>query len=66
MLAGGALDEVAALRATGVEPSATAARILGLDEIAAHLDGLISLDECRERLVVRTRRYARRSGHLAS
>ena len=39
MLAGGAVDEVRALRASGVEPSPTAARILGLAQIGAYLDG---------------------------
>jgi tRNA dimethylallyltransferase len=60
MLAAGVLAEVAELLDAGVVPSATASRILGLDEIGAHLAGRLTLDECRERLVVRTRRYARR------
>jgi tRNA dimethylallyltransferase len=60
MLEGGAVDEVARLLADGVEPSATAARILGLAEVMALLRDEIDREECERRIVLRTRRYARR------
>ena len=59
MLAGGALDEVRAVYAAG-PPSTTAARTLGLAEIRRHLDGATSLEAVRQRLIERTRSYARR------
>jgi tRNA dimethylallyltransferase len=60
MLAGGALDEVRALLAHGPEPSSTARTIHGLRDCTSHVEGRISLDECRTRIVLQTRRYARR------
>jgi tRNA dimethylallyltransferase len=59
MFAAGVVEEVRGALESG-EPSATAARALGLDEVRAVLDG--SSDEataCR-RLIERTRQYARR------
>ena len=60
MLAGGAVDEVRALREAGVEPSPTAARILGLAQIGAHLDGERALAEVAAEITLRTGQYARR------
>ncbi len=60
MLAGGALAEVRALLDSGVEPSTTASQILGLRELREHLLGRVTLAEARERMLVRTRQYARR------
>jgi tRNA dimethylallyltransferase len=60
MLAGGALDEVRALRAAGIEPSPTAARILGLAQLGAHLDGDRALAEVAAEITLRTGQYARR------
>ena len=51
--------EVAAAVAAG-PLSATAARIHGLSDVRALLDGEIDRDEAVRRLVVRTRQYARR------
>ena len=56
-LARGAIDEVRATRATA---SATARQILGWREITAHLDGVLTLSACRERLAIATRQYAKR------
>jgi tRNA dimethylallyltransferase len=56
-LAVGAIDEVRANRA---HASATARQILGWREITAHLDGELSLAECRDRLIIATRQYAKR------
>jgi len=60
MLGGGALDEVRALRAAGIEPSPTAARILGLAQLGAHLDGDRALAEVAAEITLRTGQYARR------
>jgi tRNA dimethylallyltransferase len=60
MLAGGAVEEVRALRASGVEPSKTAASILGLAQIGAHLDGHATLAESAAEITLRTGQYARR------
>jgi tRNA dimethylallyltransferase len=60
MLSGGALEEVRALRERGVEPSPTAARILGLAQIGAVLDGDATLAECAAEITLRTGQYARR------
>lgn len=56
-LAEGALEEISAARKIA---GATARQILGWREITAYLDGMISLEECRERLTAATRQYARR------
>lgn len=56
-LAGGAVEEVRAVRGTA---GPTALQILGWREITGFLDGVISMEECRERLTSATRRYAKR------
>jgi tRNA dimethylallyltransferase len=60
MLAGGALDEVRALLRDGPALSGTARTIHGLADCIAHLEGRISLEELRARIVLQTRRYSRR------
>jgi tRNA dimethylallyltransferase len=60
MLAGGAVEEVRALRAAGTVPSPTAARILGLEGIGAFLDGRARLADLRAEIALRTGQYARR------
>jgi tRNA dimethylallyltransferase len=60
LLAGGAVDEVRTLRASGAVPSPTAARILGLAQIGAYLDGAATLTECAAEITLRTGQYARR------
>ena len=60
MLAGGAVDEVRALRESGAEPSPTAARILGLSQIGAYLDGDATLAATAAEIALRTGQYARR------
>jgi tRNA dimethylallyltransferase len=60
MLSGGAVDEVRALRDGGLEPSPTAARILGLGQIGAYLDGARSLADVAAEITLRTGQYARR------
>ncbi|MFM7374494.1 MAG: tRNA (adenosine(37)-N6)-dimethylallyltransferase MiaA, partial [Chthoniobacterales bacterium] len=53
----GAIDEVRATRETA---GGTARHILGWREITAFLDRDLSREECRERLTVATRQYAKR------
>jgi tRNA dimethylallyltransferase len=60
MLEGGALDEVRALLEHGPAPSATARTIHGLADCVAHVEGRISREQCRERIILQTRRYSRR------
>ena len=59
MFAAGVVDEVRAAVALG-EPSATAARALGLAEIREQIAGVTSAEEACRRLIERTRQYARR------
>ena len=56
-LEGGAVEEVRSTRDTA---GGTARQILGWREITAFLDGKLSADGCRERLVIATRQYAKR------
>ena len=49
MVRGGALEEVEAMLASGIEPSHTAARILGLAECIACLRGELDRDGLRGR-----------------
>jgi tRNA dimethylallyltransferase len=58
MLAAGFVDEDAALRGRRLSRTATAA--IGYAELWEYLDGSTTLDEARERIVIRTRRYAAR------
>jgi tRNA dimethylallyltransferase len=59
MFTAGVVEEVRSAVAQG-EPSATAARALGLAEIRAVIAGETTADEACRRLVERTRQYARR------
>jgi tRNA dimethylallyltransferase len=59
MFTAGVVEEVRSAVAQG-EPSATAARALGLAEIRAVIAGKTTADEACRRLVERTRQYARR------
>ena len=60
MLASGWIDEVRGLIAAGVTEDRTAMKAIGYREIAAHLRGEMRRDELRERIVVATRRFAKR------
>lgn len=60
MLAAGALEEVAALRARGLDPLLPAMRAHGVPGLIAYLDGEITLEEARERGKADTRAYAKR------
>jgi len=54
------VGEVRALIDVGLREGRTASRAIGYQQVLAHLDGQLSLDEARERTVFATRRYARR------
>ena len=60
MFDGGFVEEVERLLEEGLREGRTAATAIGYREVTAYLDGVLSLDEARERTVVATRRFARR------
>jgi tRNA dimethylallyltransferase len=60
MLREGALDEVRALLALGLDPALPAMRAHGVPELAAHLRGDITLDAARRRIELVTGQYTRR------
>ncbi|MCJ2033444.1 tRNA (adenosine(37)-N6)-dimethylallyltransferase MiaA [Methylobacterium sp. J-068] len=60
MMASGALDEVAALRARRLDPMLPIMRAHGVPGLIAHLDGTIPLEEAVRRGQGDTRRYAKR------
>lgn len=60
MIEAGALEEVRALLARGLEPNLPAMKAVGVRELAAHLSGETSLDEALELARRETRRYAKR------
>lgn len=60
MMAHGALDEVVALRARGLDPMLPVMRAHGVPGLIAHLDGRMGLDEAVTRGKADTRAYAKR------
>lgn len=60
MIARGALDEVAALRAKKLDPLLPIMRAHGVPGLIAHLDGVLTLEQAIERGQADTRRYAKR------
>jgi tRNA dimethylallyltransferase len=62
MLRLGALDEVRALAARGLDPELPAMKALGVRELKAHLEGRLSLAEALALAQQETRRYAKRQG----
>jgi tRNA dimethylallyltransferase len=60
MLAAGALDEVRALAARGLDPTLPAMKAHGVPWLVRHLNGEISLDEAAAGAIMDTRRYAKR------
>ncbi len=60
MLEGGAVDEVAALVARGLDRDLPVMRAIGVPEIAGHLRGEWTLDEARCRGAQATRNYVKR------
>ncbi|KAB2952416.1 MAG: tRNA (adenosine(37)-N6)-dimethylallyltransferase MiaA [Thermoanaerobaculia bacterium] len=60
MVARGWLDEVRALLASGVGPEAPAFQAIGYSQWVRHLAGEYELEEATRRIVLATRRYAKR------
>jgi tRNA dimethylallyltransferase len=60
MVDSGALDEVRALLARGLDPELPAMKAVGVRELAAHLRGETSLDQALDALRQTTRNYAKR------
>lgn len=60
MVEQGALDEVAALAARGLDPALPAMKAVGYRELAAHLEGDATLAQALEAAQRETRRYAKR------
>jgi tRNA dimethylallyltransferase len=60
MFTAGLVAEVERLLAAGLREGRTAASAIGYREVAAYLDGELTLDKARERTVTATRRFARR------
>lgn len=58
MLSQGAIEEVRALPPP--EDLPTAGKAIGVPEIRAYLSGELSYEECKERLIISTRQYAKR------
>lgn len=60
MMAHGALEEVRALTARGLEPDLPAMKAVGVRELAAHLAGELSLEDAVAAMKQSTRNYAKR------
>jgi tRNA dimethylallyltransferase len=60
MLAAGAIEEVRALLALGLDPALPAMRAHGVPELATHIQGGMSLAAARERAVLNTGQYTKR------
>jgi tRNA dimethylallyltransferase len=60
MLAGGGMEEVAALVARGLDPGLPVMRAIGVPEIAAYLAGQVAHAELLAQAAQATRRYAKR------
>ena len=56
----GLVEEVASLAAAGLVRDSTAGQAIGYKEVLAALAGECTLDEARDKIKVRTRRYAKR------
>ncbi|MEO6940402.1 MAG: tRNA (adenosine(37)-N6)-dimethylallyltransferase MiaA [Candidatus Kapaibacterium sp.] len=60
MLAAGWMNEVEGLRKNGVTVDMPSMRAIGYLELASVLEGQLSLEAAREKIIVRTRQYAKR------
>ncbi len=60
MLEEGAMAEVAALAALGLDPELPAMKAIGVRELMAHAAGALSRDEALVQIATETRRYAKR------
>jgi tRNA dimethylallyltransferase len=60
MIAGGAIEEVRALGALGLDPALPAMRAHGVPELLAHLAGRMPLAQASERAILNTGQYTKR------
>ena len=60
MFAGGAIEEVAALRAQNLDPSLPVMKAIGVREIGDWLDGVVGRDEAVALATIATHQYAKR------
>lgn len=60
MLADGALEEARSFAAIPGALAGTAGKAIGIAELHRHLEGQLTLDEARERAIIRSRQYAKR------
>lgn len=60
MFEAGALDEVRALVARGLDPALPVMKAVGVPELAAHLRGECDREAALERFIIATRQYAKR------
>lgn len=60
MLAGGAIEEVRALVAQGLDPVLPAMRAHGVPELAAHLAGRMTIEDASRRAILNTGQYTKR------
>jgi tRNA dimethylallyltransferase len=60
MLEGGALEEVRALGAQGLDPALPAMRAHGVPELLAHIGGLMTLEAASARAILNTGQYTKR------
>ena len=59
------MKEVKKFNSLKLNSSLSANKLIGVQEINAYLKGLISLDQCKEAVIIRTRQYAKRQNTWA-
>lgn len=60
MMEAGALDEVARLRARGLDPMLPSMKAIGVRELCAYLEGQVALEDTIDRAKAASRQYAKR------
>jgi tRNA dimethylallyltransferase len=60
MIEGGAMEEVRALLALGLDPGLPAMKAIGVRELGMVIEGRISLEEAKRLAIIATRQYAKR------
>jgi tRNA dimethylallyltransferase len=60
MIDGGLIDEARTLLGRGLREALTASRAIAYPEAVAYIDGALTMDETRARIIRNTRRFARR------
>ena len=65
MFKNGCIQEVQKFNLLRLNKSLSANKLIGVQEINRYLNGLISLDECKEHINIKTRQYAKRQNTWA-